>query len=178
MSKGRHLRAVGSGVADDNGEVVSPERLVQEIEQLQIDFGMAQRDVRSKNRRIAEMERNRARERLEHPDRELILRVCNYWWRKCRAGHPRIKWDSDDRFDAVAALVELEDIIPADEREPDGPKTRRVYEPAAFKQAVDGAAFDHYSRQRKNGTWVHYDDLTLICRSVARFEEFRARAPR
>lgn len=171
----RHLHVVSDRVADDNGEVVTPEALVAEIEKLRTDLKMAQRDVRTKNRRISELERDRVRERLEHPDRELILRVCSYWHRKCRGGDPRVKPDTPDRFDAVAALVEMEHIV----KDEQGRRRReRVYPPEAFKEAIDGARFDHFAKPRKNGSMQHYDDLELICRSAARFDEFRARAPR
>jgi hypothetical protein len=170
----RHLHVVSDRVADDNGEVVSPEALVAEIEKLRVDLKMAQRDVKSKNRRISELERDKVAERLKHPDRELILRICKYWHRKCRGGDPRVKPDSPDRFDAVAALVEMEHIVA------DGGRKRRerVYPPEAFKEAIDGAAFDHFVKARKNGSEQHYDDLELIARSAAKFDEFRARAPK
>jgi hypothetical protein len=174
----RVVDAGAAGVMDDNGEILPSHRLVEEIEKLQTDLQMAQRDVKAKNRRIFELERNRAQERLEHPDRELILRVCRYWHRKCRRGDRRVKPDSPHRFDAVAAMVELEEVIPAAERESAGPKSRRVYGPEAFKQAIDGAAYDPYRKQRKNGSWAVYDDLETIFKSAAKFDEFRARAPR
>jgi hypothetical protein len=171
----RHLQVVGDDrIADQNGEVIPPHRLLAELEQTRIDLKMAKRDVQSKNRRIADLERDRERERLEHPDRELILRVCDYWHRRCRGGDRRVKPDSPERFDAVAGLVVLEHIV-TDEH---GRKTKeRVYEPEAFKEAIDGAYFDHFQRPRKNGTIQHFDDLELICRSAAKFEEFRSRVP-
>jgi hypothetical protein len=174
----RHLHVVPGGITDDNGEVIPPHRLLAEIEKLQTDLSMAQRDVKTKNRRIAELERDKAAERMNHPDRPLILRVCRYWHLKCRAGSNRVKPDSPHRYDAVAALVELEELIPVEERERGGPKTRRVYGPDAFKQAIDGAAYDPFRKQRKNGSWVTYDDLETICRTAGKFDEFRARAPR
>jgi hypothetical protein len=177
-STARHLHVVQGGITDDNGEVIPPHRLLAELEKLQTDLSMAQRDVRTKNRRIAELERDKAAERLKHPERELILRVCRYWHAKCRHGDKRVKPDSPHRYDAVAALVDLEELVPLEERDPDGPKFRRVYGPDAFKQAIDGAAYDPYRKQRKNGSWVTYNDLETICRTAGTFDEFRARAPR
>jgi hypothetical protein len=174
----RHLTVVPGGITDDNGEIVPPHRLLAEIEKLQTDLQMAQRDVKTKNRRIAELERDKAAERLNHPQRELILRVCRYWHAKCRRGDPRVKPDTPHRFDAVAALVDLEELIPLAERDPDGPKFRRVYGPEAFKEAIDGAAYDPFCKRRKNGTVARYDDLETICKSAAKLDEFRARRPR
>src|SRR3954465_15585906 len=143
----RVVDAGAAGVMDDNGEILPSHRLVEEIEKLQTDLQMAQRDVKAKNRRIFELERNRAEERLEHPDRELILRVCRYWHRRGRGGDRGGKHDSPGRDEAGAALVELEHIV-TDEH---GRKTReRVYEPEAFKEAIDGAYYDPFQKRRKN----------------------------
>jgi hypothetical protein len=173
----RHLRVVE--VNDETGEAagIDVEQLVVEVEKLRTDLAMAQRDVKTKNRRISELERDKARERLEHPDRKLIERVCTYWHRRCRAGDARINPMSPARFDAVAGLVEMTEVGIV---EVDGKRRRRKkrrYEPEDFKMAIDGAHFDHYVKVRKNGTEQHFDDLELICRDSKQFEEFRARVP-
>lgn len=171
----RHLHAVPDHVVDEHGEVVTPEALVAEIEKLRVDFKMAQRDVRRLNRRLHEQERDRARERLEHPDRELIVRVLTYWHRKCRGGDARVNPLSNDRFDVVAALVEMEHLVTGR----DGKRRReRRFSPEMFKEAIDGAAFEHYVKKRKNGTDQHFHDAELIFRNEANFQEFRARDPR
>jgi hypothetical protein len=65
----RHLSVVGDHVIDDDGELVTPADLQREVEKLRVDLKMAQRDVMRKNRRIAELEQDKARERMEYPRR-------------------------------------------------------------------------------------------------------------
>lgn len=173
-----HLRLVRT---DDDGEIIglvdsdALTTLEAELEKAKLDLKMAQRDVKAKNRRIAELERHKARERLEHPRYSDAVRVAKYWWRKCRAGNARINYKSPDRLDAVLALMEIEEIIV----DADTKKRRREphYAMVDFKAAIDGAAFDHFCKARKNGSEQHYDDLELICRTAAKFDEFVARAP-
>lgn len=171
----RHLALVDAAT----GEVVESrelQALQAENEKLHGDLKAAERDLRAKRRRIGELERDRARERLEHPQRDLILRVLRYWHRKCKAGDRRIHAYSPDRFDAVAALVEMERIV-RDEGVRGKRRREWVYEFEHFKAAVDGAAFDAYEMQRKNGSVVRYDDATLVFRSAAKMDEFIARCP-
>jgi hypothetical protein len=174
----RHLALVE---LDDGGEIVGRvtsdalKTLEADLEKAKVDLKMAQRDVKSKNRRIAELERQKSRERLEHPRYSDAVRVAKYWWLKCRAGDKRVNYKTPDRLDAVLALMEIEEIVV----DADTKKKRREphYSMEAFKAAVDGAHFDHFVKARKNGSEQHYDDLELICRSAAKFDEFVARSP-
>lgn len=170
----RHLHLVDS----ETGEVVPSAELAKlqaEVEKLREDRKGLEKDLRTKRRQISELERDKARERLEHPDRELIKRVATYWHRKCKGASPRINPLSPARFDAVAGLAEMEEIHADPET---GKRSRRKrYRPEDFKRAIDGAAFDHYVKKRRNGTEQHFDDLELICRDSKQFEEFMARAP-
>jgi hypothetical protein len=174
----RHLALVE---LNDGGEIVGRvesdalQRLEQDLEKAKLDLKMAQRDVKAKNRRIAELERQKARERLEHPRYSDAVRVAKYWWLKCRAGNTRINYKTPDRLDAVLALMEIEEIVV----DADTKKRRREphYAMEHFKAAIDGAAFDHFVKARKNGSEQHYDDLELICRTAAKFDEFVARCP-
>jgi hypothetical protein len=152
--------------------------LIERLDKVTTDLHMAQRDVKRKNRQIAELERNRAQERLDHPDRDLIVRVATYWHRKAKGGDPRVDPLSPARFDAVAALAEMTELRVVEGE--DGKKRRRKvkrYDPAAFKEAIDGCCFDCYRKQRKNGSWQEFNDLELICRDAKQFEEFRQRCP-
>jgi hypothetical protein len=173
-----HLRLVR--VDDETGEVEhvesrALEQLEHELAKLRTDLKMAKRDVTSKNRQIAELERNKAFERLHHPDREFIERVAGFWHKLCRAGDKRVNPLSPMRFDALAALVEMEVIV----RDANGKRVGREprYKPVDFEIAVRGARFDHYVKQRKNGTEQHFDDLEFICRDSKNFEECIARCP-
>lgn len=175
-----HLRLVR--VNDEIGEVEyldshALEALEAELEKLRVDVKMAQRDVKSKNRRIAELERDLIRERLEHPDREFIKKVGIYWWRKCRGkdynGRRRINPMSPDRFDAVAALAEMQEL-----KTVDGKRVRCwKYEAQHFKAAIDGAAFDPFTPVAKNGVKQPQNDLEQICRNVSKFEASFKKAP-
>jgi hypothetical protein len=161
----RHL----SVVVDDNGEVIQE---LPEVMKLREDLANAERELRRHRRTIEQLKRDATRERLEYDRRDDVERICLYWWRKCRQSDKRVNPVSDDRFDAVRRMLDSTRIEMVDG------KRRRVpaYELDAFKEAIDGAAYDHYSKVRKNGSMVHYDDLELICRDGKHFEEFRSRA--
>jgi hypothetical protein len=175
-----HLRLIR--VDDDTGEVEPVESreleaMEAELNKLRVDVKMAQRDVRSKNRRIAELERDKVRERLEHPDREFIKRVCKYWHRKSRKGNNRIDPLAPHRFDAVAALAEMEKIVIV---EVDGRRRRERrwrYEAEVFKAAIDGNEFDPFESTHKNGKVDRHNDLEQTCRDVTRFERAAEKAP-
>lgn len=168
----RHLHAVPDHVIDEHGEVVTPEALVEEIEKLRVDLKMAQRDVRAKNRRIAEIERDKAEERKNYERRGDIERIWTYWNR--RLGQDKAL--TADRFDAVRGMLEEEKLVQVEGRK----RAQRVpaYELEDFKRAIDGAWFDPFITQRRNGTEQRHDDLALICRDGKSFESFIARAPR
>jgi hypothetical protein len=169
----RHLRVVGESVIDEGGFVLSPAEMLEEITKLKTDLKMAQRDVRTKNRKIAELERDKVQERLDYERRGEVERVARYWWRRCRAGDRKVHYMSPDRFDAVRELMDMERLVVVDGKKRKEP----VYSMEDFKRAIDGAWFDCFESKRRNGSTVRYDDLTLICRSAAKFEEFIQKAP-
>lgn len=171
---------------DSNGEIVGRakapalEELQAEVNKLADELKMAHRDIDSKNRRILELERDRAAERLEYERYADVERVATYWHRKCRPEdyarkRPKINPMSPDRFDAVRGILDQERLVPVPG------KKRRRREPAYTledcKLAIDGAAFDAFRKQRKNGTWEVFNDLELVFRSGKHFESFRDRAP-
>lgn len=169
-----HLRLVNT----ETGEFVPSQKLgelMAELEKVRGDFKNAERDLKIKRRQLTELQRDKARERLEHPQHELIERICKYWHRRCKAGDAKVNPMSPARFDAVAGLVEMEVLVAVE-----GKRRRRRewrYEMEDFKAAIDGAEFDHYAKKRRNGTDQHFDDLELVCRDSKQFEEFRARCP-
>lgn len=163
----RHLHVAYDS---ESGEVI-PE--APEILKLRQDLANAERELRRHRRRITELERDAAQERLDYDRRDDVERIALYWWRKCRRSDKRVNPVSAIRFDAVRLLLESTRIEVVN-----GKRIRvPAYELIAFKEAIDGAAYDHYSKQRKNGSDVHYDDLELICRDGKHFEEFRSRRP-
>lgn len=173
----RHLRVVEVDDRTGEVEIVSAEELAARIKKLEADLDGAEKDLRVKRRRITELQRDKMKERLEHPDREFIVRVCEYWHKRCRRadfdGRRRINPLSPDRFDAVTALAEMEEIAKVD-----GKRTRVWrYQAEHFKAAIDGAAFDPYTPPQKNGRQEPQNDLEQICRAAAKFEKAMGKAP-
>lgn len=177
----RHLRVVE--VDDTSGEITYLDSeglaaLEAERDKLKADLANAERDLRGKRAIIANLERDKVRQRLEHPDREFIVRVCRYWHAKCRPDdhaktRPRIDPISPDRFDAVAALAEMQEIRVVDGRR----RKAWKYEAEHFKAAIDGAAFDPFVTVMRNGKPKPQNDLEQVCRMVSKFEAFIEKAP-
>jgi hypothetical protein len=115
----RHLRVVE---VTDTGEVLTGTGLAElqaEVEKLRVDLKMAQRDVKAKNRRISELERNKAQERLDYERRADVERIATYWHRKCRPDDfaretPRVNPMSPERFDAVRGILDQERLVPVE----------------------------------------------------------------
>lgn len=179
----RHLRVIA---ADDTGEVIpidqhhAVQELAAENAKLRDELKMAHRDIDAKNRRILEMERDKAAERLEYERYADVQRIATYWHRKCRAAdyaleRPRIHAMSPERFDAIRGILEQQRVtIVAGQK-----RRHRVlaYTLEDCKAAVDGAAYDCFQKTRRNGSVQRFDDLELIFRSGVHFEGFRDRAP-
>lgn len=170
----RHLHVVDGQFFDDNGEVVTREMadLLDELAKVKTDLKMAKRDVTAKNRKIAELEADKAWERENYDRRPDVERIHSYWQRKTgRRGAL-----TPLRFDAVRGILEQMAVVR------DEATGKLVKQPAYaledFKTAIDGCAFDHYSKPRKNGSVQHFDDLEFICRDGKNFEECMRRAPR
>lgn len=180
------LHLVGDALVNENGEIIPKEiaKLLEEIAALKVDKKMLRRDITVKNRKIAELERDVIEERLNYPRRGEIERVGVYWHRKCRPedwARPvrKVQPLAPVRFDAVRGILEIERLII--DVDPETGKTKKRREPfytaEDFKTAIDGAAFDPFRTQRKNGSWQTHNDLELICRSAKHFDEFIAKAP-
>lgn len=180
-----HLRLIR--VDDDTGEArpvesQALEELEAELVKLRGDRKNLERDLRMYRRRAAELERDRIRERLEHPDREFIKRVCVYWHRRCRTkdydGPRRIDPLAPNRFDAVAALAEMERIETYEDR---NGRTRRRrtwrYTAEVFKAAIDGGEFDPFETTHRNGKVERHNDLAQLCKDTTRFERAAEKAP-
>lgn len=176
----RHLALVE---LDDQGEVIGRvesealQTLEAKAEKLATDFKLAEKDLARQRRVIAELTRDKTRERIDHPDREFIVRVCKYWARKCRPKATRLDPLAPNRFDAVAALAEMQgfEMVEVDGR------MKRVrcwrYSAEMFKAAIDGGAFDAYTPLHKNGKPNPQNDLEQLCRDVTRFERYIEKAP-
>ena len=93
--------------------------------------------------------------------RDEVESIFAEWQEKC--GHKRARLSSD-RFNAIRGLLEVSEPEP--------------YPRGAFTAAIEGAAYDHFTVQRKNGDIKRFDDISLICRDGAHFEDFIQRRPK
>jgi hypothetical protein len=175
----RHLALVDQ----NTGEVVDSRELAElqaKLEKAQADLKNAEKDLRVKRATITQLQADKVAERLEHPQRDLILGICKYWHQVCRPedynGRHRIVSSSPDRFDAVAALVEMERIV-RDESAKGKRRREWVYEREHFAAAINGAAFDPFETVHKNGKVERHNDLSQICKDVTRFERAIAKCP-
>jgi hypothetical protein len=81
-------------------------------------------------------------------------KLHDYWRERCR--HPRTTFTVEDFKVALPRLKEHDDEM--------------------CRHAIDGAAFDPFVTQRKNGSQKRHDDWELIMRK-GKFEEFCNKAP-
>lgn len=116
----------------------------------------AERDIRAWRQRCANLERDRITAAREHPLWDEARELFAYWAVKCR--HPKSKWTAD-RFWQVEPLLS-------------------EYGLAMCKRTIDGAAYDPYTTNRRNGTVKRHDDFELLFRNAGKLEEFANRAPR
>lgn len=175
----RHLALVDQ----NTGEIVESQELgamQHELQELRTKFKMAQRDVAAKNLRIANLESDKARDRLDYERYADVERIARYWHKKVHAGNARINPMSPDRFDAVRGILEQQRIVWEDPPPGRKRRTRRVepmYSMAECKAAIDGNHFDHFVKKRRNGSEQHYVDLEFVFRNSKNFEECRDRCP-
>lgn len=118
---------------------------------------LAERDLRGKRSLIAKLRRDEDADRRTYEHRAMVEDVHAEWQRECK--HPNSKLTAE-RFDAVRTLIE------------------KGYEREQFARAIAGAAYDPFTKQRRNGSIQRFDDLELVCRDGKHFEDFANRAPR
>lgn len=162
----RHLYVVHDRIADENGEVVSPERLLHDLQAAETQVRMLERERAGQQLKIAALERDKAKEREKHPLKEKIERVHSYWQRRCN--HPRAGLD-DETFFKIAELMELKVKPRSDERE--------FSYPDDFKLAIDGVWFDPWIKTQKNGRRVRHDELSRVFKNADSMREYIGKAP-
>lgn len=143
------------------GRIPTTKELLAKIDELELAIQDLERERRHQRLQIrklrAELDRTPA-----HYDRAgEVESIINEWRIVCN--HPRAR-SSLDRFDAVRRLLDV--------------SHPRPYPREAFSLAIRGAAYDPHRQPRRNGTTQTYDDIELICRTAAKFEEFIRRAPK
>lgn len=156
----------------DTGEVVDPEVAVLQnrIASLEDALKEAEKDLRAKRSQITKLKKDLVKERFEYERREDVIKVHAYYNR--RLGTTRAL--TADRFDAIRDRLEEVDLAIVD-----GKATKRpaFKYPDDFKQAIDGAWFDPFSKPMKNGKVQKYDDLATIFKSAKSMKMHMDRAP-
>jgi hypothetical protein len=155
----------GIYLVSKDGEIVSREpsltQVLEHVEELEAQLADIERERRGERARtrllLARIEDNR----LNYDRRDEVRSVFDEWRERC--GHKNARLTAD-RFDAVRSLLEVKRPAP--------------YPRAAFSAAIAGAQYDPYTVQRKNGGVKKFDDLSLICRDGAHFEDFIQRRPK
>lgn len=115
-----------------------------------------ERDVRAWRARFADLARDVEKEAKRHPLYEKAEELFGEW--QTLTGHTRAKW-SPDRFQVARPFLKS-----------DG------YDLCLL--AIQGAAYDPYTKPRTNGSVKRFDDWELVFKSRGKFEEFCNRAPK
>ena len=115
----------------------------------------AEKDLRAWRSRYAELKRQVDENLEEDPLWNDALLVFKHW--KAACNHPRSIFTAD-RFGLIRPLIDKYGI-------------------AACLRAVDGAAYDPMTKQRRNGSVKRFDDWELIFRNAGKLEDFANRAP-
>ncbi len=144
----RHLRVVDQ----ETGEV---EDLDSHIQELHVQLDGAEHEIRSWRARYAALADQKTKEAKEHRLFPTAVAVFDYWREQCN--HPRSAF-STERFWMLLPFLER-------------------HGEAMCKRAIDGAAFDPFITQRKNGTTKRHDRFGLIFGEADKFEDFCNRAP-
>lgn len=139
-------------VVTDQGELIEDPAL--EIRRLQDEVMGLKRDVRAWHYRYAELARDKEQEAMDHKLWPAAVELFAYWKQVCK--HPQTEWMSD-RFWIVLPFL-------------------KKYGFYKCKAAIAGAAYDHYSDTRRNGTAVHYNEWHRIF-SAKDFDRFLASIP-
>jgi hypothetical protein len=115
-----------------------------------------ERTIRSQSAIIGRLSRDPERSAREHELWDVAETLFRYWRVKCK--HPKSRF-SADRFWAVHPFLNKdgEDLC---------------------RRAIDGAAFDPFTKPRRNGSMKRFDDFTKnIFKDRATFEEMVNRSP-
>lgn len=117
-----------------------------------------ERDIRSKNATITQLRRDRAAKARASDLWPVAIGLFDYWRDRC--GHKRTKWKIE-RFEQVEPFLKEHGVD-------------------LCRLAIEGAAFDCFVTERKNGTLKRHDDWGLIFRpgDPDKFDEFVKKAPR
>lgn len=135
----------------------SDSALMARIEELEHDLANVERELRQRRAQITRLQRDKERERQAFEQRDVVERLFAFWQKRCK--HPKSRL-TPERFDAARACLE------------------HGYDEEQMRLAILGAAFQPFTKPRKNGTVERFDDLELIFRNGSNLERFACRAPR
>lgn len=155
----------GIYLVTQGGEIVSREpsltQALQRIEQLEGELQDVERERRNQRAHIKRLQSLLDQDRRAYDRRDEVVSIHREWAEQTGHRNSRL---TDDRFDAIRALLEVEKPKP--------------YPREAFTAAIAGAVFDPYITRRRNGSEKRHDDIALVCRDGQKFEDFILRAPR
>jgi hypothetical protein len=142
-----------------SGEVVEATRnvLLERIEDLEKDLSNCERDLRRERRRTKALERNRAEERANFEQRQLVTELFEFWQRKTRHARSIL---TADRFDAIRDALE------------------QGYSARQIAMAFAGIAFDPFCTNSKNGRTERHDDICVALKSGKSLEMYARKAPK
>jgi hypothetical protein len=115
----------------------------------------AEKEVRAWRVRYANLKREVDGEFRDHELWPQAVKLFEFWKERCK--HPRSKF-TPERFEQI--LPHLRD---------EGPEI--------CERAIEGAAFDPYTTQARNGSTIRHDSWSLIWRNREKVESFANRAP-
>lgn len=147
-----HLRLVVDG---GTGEIVEETRSCPNCQELQDQLDGAAKEIRGWRTRFAKLSREKESEAREHQLHHQAEALFKHW--QIKTGHRQSKWSAERFFEAEPLL--------------------RKYGLEVFERAIDGIAFNPYTKVRKNGTVQRYDRWATLCKTFCGFEEYACRAP-
>lgn len=139
-------------VVDEHGEIQGD---CASCAELRLQLEGAEREIRAWRTRTINAERDSARDAFNHPSWEDVKELFAYW--RMRTDHPRCRYGAK-RFWAAEPFL-------------------RDYGEKLCRRAIDGIAFDPFTKRRRNGTLERFDSWELLFRDRGRFEGFVNRAP-
>lgn len=151
-------------LVDEHGQVHGADAIVEELEER---VAALQRELTTKLGMITKLRKDKVRERRKHPRRGEIVSIWAEWQVECK--HPNSGL-TDDRFDAILAILETRDVGHGREG--------FAYKREHFSRAIAGAKYDPFVTRHKNGREQRHDDISKICEGGKSFESFANRAPR
>ena len=142
-----HLRLVG--IDEVTGEVHDQGLTCPNCAAKQHELDEIVRKLKGMARELGEIRRDKNAEARAHQAWPIAVALFDYW-KEC-TNHPRAKWTEDRFWLLLPHLAQF------------GPQNCAA--------AIAGIAHDHFTKQRANGTTVHYDAWETCFKNTGRVEE-------